>query len=99
MKKEPFIVIFNQSIQFISKNWKSRCNGNPIDDRNKNSWNSTLEEIPMTEILEVNLINQISPYLLIKELSPLMKKSTFKYKFIVNVTSSEGQFSFKKKAI
>lgn len=73
--------------------------GNPIDDRNKNSWNSTLEEISMTEILEVNLINQISPYLLIKELSPLMKKSNFKYKFIINVTSSEGQFSYDNKTI
>ena len=73
--------------------------GNPIDDRDKNSWNSTLEEISMTEILEVNLINQISPYLLIKELSPLMKKSTFKYKFIINVTSSEGQFSYDNKTI
>ena len=39
--------------------------GNPSDDREKNSWNSTLEEVPMTELLEVNLINQISPYLLI----------------------------------
>jgi len=73
--------------------------GNPIDNREKNSWNSTLEEIPMTELLEVNLINQISPYFLIKELSPLMKKSTFKYKFIVNVTSSEGQFSYTNKTI
>lgn len=73
--------------------------GNPVDDRDKNSWNSTLEEVPMTELLEVNLINQISPYLLIKELSPLMKKSSFKYKFIVNVTSSEGQFSYDNKTI
>jgi len=73
--------------------------GNPIDNREKNSWNSTLEEIPMTELLEVNLINQISPYLLIKELSPLMKKSSFKYKFIINVTSSEGQFSYDNKTI
>ncbi len=73
--------------------------GNPVDDREKNSWNSTLEEISMTEILEVNLINQILPYLLIKELSPLMKKSKFKYKFIINVTSSEGQFSYDNKTI
>lgn len=84
-----------------AKEIKTKLNrfGNPIDDRNKNSWNSTLEEISMTEILEVNLINQISPYLLIKELSPLMKKSSFKYKFIVNVTSSEGQFSYDNKTI
>jgi NAD(P)-dependent dehydrogenase (short-subunit alcohol dehydrogenase family) len=73
--------------------------GNPVDTRNKNSWNSTLEEIPTTELLEVNLINHISPYLLIKGLSPLMRKSTSKYKFIINVTSSEGQFSYANKTI
>ncbi len=73
--------------------------GNPIDDREKNSWNSTLEEVPITELLEVNLINQISPYLLIKELSPIMKKSDFTHKFIINVTSSEGQFSYDNKTI
>lgn len=73
--------------------------GNPIDEREKNSWNSTLEEVPITELLEVNLINQISPYLLIKELSPLMKKSNFTHKFIINVTSSEGQFSYDNKTI
>lgn len=73
--------------------------GQPIDKREKNSWNSTLEEIDLTELLEVNLINQISPYILIKELLPLMKRSTFQDKFIINVTSSEGQFSYAKKTI
>jgi len=73
--------------------------GQPVDERLKNSWNSTLEEIDMRELLEVNLINQISPYILIKELSPLMRKSTFDSKFIINVTSSEGQFSYSNKTI
>jgi len=73
--------------------------GQPVDERLKNSWNSTLEEIDMRELLEVNLINQISPYILIKELTPLMKKSTFDSKFIINVTSSEGQFSYSNKTI
>ena len=85
----------------INKEIKVELNrfGNPIDEREKNSWNSTLEEVPITELLEVNLINQISPYVLIQALSPLMKKSGFKYKFIVNVTSSEGQFSYDNKTI
>ncbi|MFK7772907.1 MAG: SDR family oxidoreductase [Saprospiraceae bacterium] len=93
--------VISEKMLSDAKEIKTELNrfGNPIDDRTKNSWNSTLEEISMTEILEVNLINQISPYLLIKELSPLMKKSTFKYKFIVNVTSSEGQFSYDNKTI
>ncbi|WP_298517041.1 SDR family NAD(P)-dependent oxidoreductase [uncultured Kordia sp.] len=73
--------------------------GQPIDNREKNSWNATLEEISMQELIEVNLINQISPYFLIKELVPLLKNSTFPKKHIINVTSSEGQFSYNNKTM
>ena len=73
--------------------------GQPVDFREKNSWNSTLEEISTHELLEVNLINHISPYMLIKELTPLFKASTFEDKFIINVSSSEGQFSYANKTI
>ncbi|UZR96186.1 SDR family NAD(P)-dependent oxidoreductase [Chondrinema litorale] len=73
--------------------------GQPVDLRTKNSWNSTLEEVSTYELLEVNLINQISPFLLIREFTPLLKASTFAEKFIINVTSSEGQFSYHNKTI
>ena len=73
--------------------------GQPIDTREKTSWNSTLEEVSMYELLEVNLINQISPYFLIKELTPLFSQSKFDKRFIINVTSSEGQFSYNNKTI
>ncbi len=73
--------------------------GQPVDHREKTSWNSTLEEVSMYELVEVNLINHIAPYFLIKELKPLMKASSFKEKFIVNVTSSEGIFSYSNKTM
>jgi len=73
--------------------------GQPVDHRDKNSWNSTLEEISLEELLEVNFINHISPYLLISELKPLMQQSSHKEQFIINVTSSEGQFSYANKTI
>ena len=73
--------------------------GQPVDNREKTSWNSTLEEVSMYELVEVNLINHIAPYFLIKELKPLMKNSTFKEKFIINVTSSEGIFSYENKTV
>ena len=38
-------------------------------------------------------------YILIKGLTPLLKASSFQYKFIINVTSSEGQFSYGNKTI
>lgn len=71
--------------------------GQPKDSRDKNSWNSLMHEIGTEELLEVNLINHISPYLLISALKPLMKKSHAERRHIINVTSTEGQFSYKSK--
>lgn len=79
--------------------FKSNRFGQPIDYRKTNSWNAKLEEIGLEELLEVNFINHISPYILISELQSLMIKSERKEKFIVNVTSSEGQFSYVNKTI
>ncbi|WP_292011217.1 SDR family oxidoreductase [Chryseobacterium sp.] len=73
--------------------------GQPVDRRDKTSWNSTLEEISLYELVEVNLINHIAPYFLIKELKSLMKNSDFAKKFIINVTSSEGIFSYENKTV
>lgn len=73
--------------------------GQPIDNREKNSWNSGLDEISTFELIEVNLINHISPYLLIRDLKPLFLKSPNLERFIINVTSSEGQFSYANKTI
>ena len=73
--------------------------GQPVDTREKNSWNSTLQEIDALELLEVNLINQISPFIMIKAFTPLFGKSRYKDGFIINVTSSEGQFSYGNKTI
>ncbi|WP_196895257.1 SDR family NAD(P)-dependent oxidoreductase [Aureivirga marina] len=73
--------------------------GQPVDKRMKTSWNSTLEEISTYELLEVNLINQISPYFLIQKLTPLLENSKFEKRFIINVTSSEGIFSYNNKTM
>lgn len=90
----PLLTYDNQSNNFEINRF-----GQPIDYRDKTSWNSTLEEISTYELLEVNLINQISPFLMIKELTNHFKKSTFSKQFIINVTSSEGQFSYTNKTI
>jgi len=71
--------------------------GQPVDARDKTSWNSTLEEIDLTELLEVNLINQLAPYLLIKELKPLLERAFGNMAHVINVTSSEGLFSYSNK--
>jgi NAD(P)-dependent dehydrogenase (short-subunit alcohol dehydrogenase family) len=73
--------------------------GQPVDYRAMNSWNSKLEEIGLEELLEVNFINHISPYILISELEGLLSKSPQNERFIINVTSSEGQFSYANKTV
>ncbi len=82
-----------------NKDFEMNRFGQPVDERTKTSWNSTLEEVSMYELLEVNLINQISPYFMIKELTPLFKNSEFNQRFIINVTSSEGIFNYSNKTI
>ncbi len=73
--------------------------GQPVDKREHTSWNSLLEEVSLFELLEVNLINQIAPYYLIKALKPMFEASDCKEKFIINVSSSEGIFSYGNKTI
>jgi NAD(P)-dependent dehydrogenase (short-subunit alcohol dehydrogenase family) len=68
-----------------------------IDLRRKNSWNSKLEELSMMEIAEVQVINNVSPTLIVAIILPLMTVKSdgmniFARSYIVNVTSTEGQF-------
>jgi len=71
----------------------------PIDKRDHNSWTAKLAEIDTVELLEVNLVNNIAPFILTSRLKPLLEKSGFPDRFVINVTSSEGQFSYSNKTI
>lgn len=63
----------------------------------KNSWTSKACDISVVEMLEVQLINTTTPFLLCTELRHLMRCSPHKYKYIINVSSVEGQFSKENK--
>jgi NAD(P)-dependent dehydrogenase (short-subunit alcohol dehydrogenase family) len=67
-----------------------------IDLRPANSWNSKVDEIDLTEFLEVQLINVTAPYLLVSRLRPLLRRSLFPQRFVVNVSAAEGQFAQSK---
>ncbi len=58
-----------------------------------NSWLLELDQIPAREMLEVQVINQIAPMMLCSQLKGLMLRSPFEWRWIVNVTAIEGQFS------
>ena len=68
-----------------------------IDLRGRNSWRLLLAEVPTVELLEVQLVNAIAPFVLNARLKPLMLRTPERDKHIVNVSAMEGQFykSFK----
>ena len=63
-----------------------------VDLREINSWRLRLHEVQTPELLEVQLVNAIAPYVLNARLKPLMMKSGVRDLHIVNVSAMEGQF-------
>ncbi|MFO0692531.1 MAG: SDR family NAD(P)-dependent oxidoreductase [Polyangiales bacterium] len=63
-----------------------------VDRRERNSWRMTLAEVPTVELLEVQLVNAIAPFVLNARLKPLMLRHRTDDKHIVNVSAMEGQF-------
>lgn len=62
------------------------------DSRSVNSWLLRLDEVSTPELLEVQLVNSIAPFVLNSRLKPLMMRSPHARRFIVNVSAMEGQF-------
>ncbi len=68
-----------------------------VDLRQTNSWRLRLGEIPTSEMLEIQLVNAVAPFVLCNRLAELMKKEVTGQKHIVNVSAMEGKFlRFKK---
>lgn len=63
-----------------------------VDLRERNSWRLMLDEVSSVELLEVQLVNAIAPFVLNARLKPLMLRSPEHDKHIVNVSAVEGQF-------
>ncbi|RTZ92413.1 MAG: oxidoreductase, partial [Planctomycetota bacterium] len=66
--------------------------GQQLDLRQKNSWRMELAEVPTIEMIEVQLVNAIAPFVLTAQLKPLMLRTTTRDKHVVNVSAMEGQF-------
>jgi NAD(P)-dependent dehydrogenase (short-subunit alcohol dehydrogenase family) len=63
-----------------------------VDLRTTNSWRYRIAEVPTPEMLEVQLVNSVAPFVLCSKLVPLMRKDYTGNKHIVNVTAMEGKF-------
>ena len=63
-----------------------------IDLRGRNSWRLLLHEVSAVELLEVQLVNAVAPFIFNARLKPLMMRTPTRDKHIVNVSAVEGQF-------
>jgi NAD(P)-dependent dehydrogenase (short-subunit alcohol dehydrogenase family) len=63
-----------------------------VDLRGRNSWRLLMAEVPSVELLEVQLVNAIAPFIINARLKPLMLRTPERDKHIVNVSAVEGQF-------
>ncbi|MGJ6967753.1 SDR family NAD(P)-dependent oxidoreductase [Streptosporangium sp. G11] len=63
----------------------------------RNSWSARIGEVDPAELLEVQLVNAVAPFLLIDRLLPLLLAAPFPRRYIVNVSAVEGQFAVANK--
>lgn len=63
-----------------------------VDLRKTNSWRLRLGQIETTEMIEVQLVNSVAPFVLCNRLSEVMKKDNTGKKHIINVSAMEGKF-------
>ena len=63
-----------------------------VDLRERNSWRLLMAEVPLVELLEVQLVNAIAPFIINARLKPLLLRTAERDKHIVNVSAVEGQF-------
>ena len=64
-----------------------------VDLRAVNSWRLGLAEVPTPEMIEVQLVNAVAPFILCARLKPLMLRAPGRDKHVVNVSAMEGIFS------
>jgi NAD(P)-dependent dehydrogenase (short-subunit alcohol dehydrogenase family) len=63
-----------------------------VDMRARNSWRLLLADVSTVELLEVQLVNAVAPFIINARLKPLMLRTPGRDKHIVNVSAVEGQF-------
>lgn len=73
--------------------------GQPLDKRPVNSWRLRLDEVSTVEMIETHLVGAVAPFILNSRLKPLLLRSSFARRFIVNVSAMEGQFARETKTV
>jgi len=72
---------------------KLDCDLQQVDFRKVNSWRLGLADVSTLEMLELQLVNSVAPFILTAKLKSLMLRDITGDKHIVNVSAMEGSFS------
>ena len=95
----PYSYDAHEQVEEVFPSGKLDVDLQQVDLRKTNSWRLKLGEVPTPELLEVQLVNAIAPFVLCNRLANMMKRDDTGQKHIVNVTAMEGKFyRFKKEA-
>ena len=93
----PYAYDDDHSVEAVFPSGKLDVDLQQVDLRTTNSWRLKIGEIHTAEMLEIQLVNAIAPFVLCNKLIPLMKRDSTGKKHIVNVSAMEGKFlRFKK---
>ncbi|GGK14334.1 oxidoreductase [Streptomyces camponoticapitis] len=68
-----------------------------VETAAENSWTARLGDIDPAEMLEVQLVNAVAPFLLADRLLPLLAASPHPRRYLLNVSAVEGRFTVRKK--
>jgi NAD(P)-dependent dehydrogenase (short-subunit alcohol dehydrogenase family) len=94
----PYVYDHTYALEKVFPQGKLDADLQQVDLRVTNSWRLRLGEIPTSELLEIQLVNAIAPFVLCNKLSSMMKRDNTGQKHIVNVSAMEGKFLRYKKA-
>lgn len=92
LSQVPYSYDASLAVEEIFPEGKLDADLQQVDLRETNSWRLKLGEIPTPEMLEVQLVNSVAPFVLCNRLLPLMRRDFTGQKHIVNVSAMEGKF-------
>ncbi len=88
----PYAIDHSLAAEEVFPTGKMDADLQQVDLRKTNSWRLKLGEIHTNEMLEVQLVNAVAPFVLCNRLVHLMKKEDTGMKHIINVSAMEGKF-------
>ncbi len=88
----PYVYDQTLSAEKVFPQGKLDADLQQVDLRATNSWRLRLGEIQTSEMIELQLVNAIAPFVLCNHLSSMMKRENTGKKHIVNVSAMEGKF-------